>query len=139
MGNKYRIVVDTNILFSEIRSANSKLRTVLLNDDFVLLAPNFIFIEIFKHKNKIFKNSKGSEDETYEFLNIILQRIHFINNSYVSKENRKKAFELCRDVDEKDTPFIAISLEYDAKLWTGDERLKKGLVKKGFDKFFNQE
>ena len=79
MENKYRIIVDTNIFFSAIRSTNSKLRTVFLNDDFLLLAPNFLFVEIFKHKDKIFKNSKGSEDETYEFLNIILQRIHFIN------------------------------------------------------------
>jgi predicted nucleic acid-binding protein len=47
-----------------------------------------------------------------------------------------KAFRLCRDVDEKDTPYVAPALELDAKFWTNDNKLKIGLKKKGFDEFY---
>ena len=43
---------------------------------------------------------------------------------------------LCRDVDSKDAPFIALTLHLDGRLWTGDDRLKAGLRAKGFARFF---
>jgi predicted nucleic acid-binding protein len=38
--------------------------------------------------------------------------------------------------DEKDTPFVALTLEIEGVLWTKDEKLKVGLRKKGFNHFF---
>jgi len=32
--------------------------------------------------------------------------------------------------------FVALALEYDAYLWTSDEKLKTGLKNKDFNKFF---
>jgi predicted nucleic acid-binding protein len=40
---------------------------------------------------------------------------------------------LTKDIDEDDTPFIALGIELNAKLWTGDKVLSKGLAKKGVD------
>jgi predicted nucleic acid-binding protein len=34
----------------------------------------------------------------------------------------------------KDMYFVALTIEMDGILWTGDVKLKKGLTKKGFDK-----
>ncbi|MCK9452072.1 MAG: PIN domain-containing protein [Bacteroidales bacterium] len=45
----------------------------------------------------------------------------------------EKAMELTKDVDEFDAPFIALALEMESPLWTGDKKLVKGLSKKGID------
>ena len=47
-----------------------------------------------------------------------------------------EARRLCRDVDLKDTPFVALALYLDGRLWTGDDVLKTSLKAKGFDRFF---
>ncbi|WP_413176102.1 PIN domain-containing protein [Anabaena azotica] len=39
-------------------------------------------------------------------------------------------------MDESDTPHVALTLELEGLLWTGDKKLKEGLIRKGFDKFF---
>jgi predicted nucleic acid-binding protein len=35
-------------------------------------------------------------------------------------------------VDQFDIPYLALSLEFDCMLWTGDRRVFKGLRKRGF-------
>jgi predicted nucleic acid-binding protein len=50
----------------------------------------------------------------------------------------EKAYDLCKDVDIKDTPFIALSIELKRPLWTGDKKLKEGLRSKGFDEFYQE-
>ena len=47
-----------------------------------------------------------------------------------------QARRLCEGVDLKDTPFVALALHLDARLWTDDEELKVGLRARGFDQFF---
>ncbi len=42
-------------------------------------------------------------------------------------------------IDEKDIPFLALSIEFQAPLWTGDKTLKRGLLAKGYTHFFNPE
>ena len=61
------VIVDTNILFAAMRSANSRLRVILDRPDLKFYTPNFLVVEIFKHKEKILKKSKASEDEVYEY------------------------------------------------------------------------
>ena len=131
------VIVDTNILFAALRSKNSKLRETLVGIEHIFYTPNFLVVEIFKHKERIIKKAKTSEEEIYEFLNKVLQHIHFINEELITEENANIAYELCKDVDEKDTPFVALTLELSGKLWTQDKQLRKGLKAKGFDNFFD--
>ena len=106
-----KIVIDSNILFSALRGTNSRTRSKMLNSDDKYYTPNFLIVEIFKHKERILKKSKATEEETYVFLSQILNRINFINEENISTANFISAYRLCKDVDEKDTPFIALSLE----------------------------
>jgi len=130
-----KIVVDSNIIFSSLLTKNSKLRDTLLKKNHHFYSPNYFFNEIFKYKEKILRFSKLDEVELYEYLSKILENIKFIRREVISKENRLMAFDLCKDIDEKDAPFIALAIEIDAYVWTGDKKLKKGLKEKGFSKF----
>jgi predicted nucleic acid-binding protein len=132
-----KIVLDTNLLFSALRSRNTTFREKLFSDEYTFYSSKYIIVEIFKHKERIFKNAKiADEGEVYEYLNEILQRIHFVNEDFVSLTNYTIAYKLCKDVDEFDTPFVALSLQLNAQLWSKDEKLKTGLRNKGFDNFF---
>ena len=134
---KTRIVVDTNIVFKALRSPYSKFRDVLDKSELEFYSPNFLIAEIFKHKERIVKASKAEADEVYELLEKTLQRLNFVNEEFISLGNLIHAYKLCLSVDEKDTVFVALSLELDAALWTKDEELITGLSAKGFTNFFD--
>jgi len=132
------VVPDSNIIFRALRSPNSTARAVLLREDCQFLTPNFLFAEIFKYKEKILLRSQASEQEVYEYLLLLLRKIRFIPEDWVSLGSRIEAHRLCHDIDEKDTPFLALALEMEAQFWTVDEILKSGLMKKGYRNFFEE-
>ena len=133
-----KVVIDTNILFSSLRAKNSRLRQILEREDCRFYTPNFLMVEIFKHKERILQKSKATEDEVYEILYKTLHKINFVNEETISLGNFIEAYRLCGDIDENDTPFVALALEIEGELWTNDEILKRGLIKKGFDYFFSE-
>ncbi len=130
------IVVDTNILFSALLSSNSRFRELLLQSDERFFLCEFVLVEIFKRKEKIVRASQLTEDEIAEVYHLLLKRIELYKEDSIAPENRNSAYALCRDVDESDTPHIALTLELNGLLWTGDKKLKEGLKQKGFDRFF---
>lgn len=137
--NRKIVVVDTNIIFKALRLKNSFIREILNQELYRFYAPKFLLVEIFKHKEKILKNNKQLEDEFYEYLNILLNRITFVNEDIVSIGNYLEAYRLCKDIDEKDVPFIALAIQLDCELWTYDEPIKTGLSNKGFQRFFTTQ
>ncbi|MCB0546326.1 MAG: PIN domain-containing protein [Phaeodactylibacter sp.] len=132
------VVVDTNIIFSALIKSESKIREILGHSEINFCAPNYLIAEIFKHRNRIVELSEGSEEEVTELLAKLLARVKFINEDMIPTSVFIGAYQLCKDVDEKDTPFVALCLELDCELWTGDEKLKNGLRMKGFDRFFQK-
>lgn len=72
------IVVDTNIIFSALLSSNSKFLPSLLDKDSKLIAPSFLFVELFKHKEKISKYSNLTPDELLELLHTVVAAINFV-------------------------------------------------------------
>ncbi len=85
-----KVVVDTNIIFSILLSHSSKLRDMLWNRKYTFYSSNFVFVEIFKHKEKIMKFTKVPEATVYEYLHEILKRINFVNIEIISDKNLKK-------------------------------------------------
>lgn len=130
------IVIDTNMVFSLLLGKNTRMRDLFFDPKHTFHAPNYIIGEIFEKKEKILRYSALSEPEVYELLYRILGRIEFVNEQYVSLERKAQAFALCKDIDEDDTPFIALALELNALFWTGDRRLKESLKERGFALFF---
>lgn len=132
----YPIILDSNIVFSAIHSKNSLTRDKLFTLTNPLYSCNFLFVEIFKHKERIFEKSNASDDEIYDYLEKIIQKIHFFNEELIGTENYFKAYHLVKDIDIKDIAFVALNIELSGKLWTRDIVLKDGLKKKGYTEFF---
>ena len=131
-----KIVVDTNIIFSSLLRQHERRRMLFCEQAFQFYSPNYVFLELFKHKEKLMRCTKASEAEVYELLTHILEHIHFAHPDVISPIHRETAYRLCEDIDEFDTPFVALTLECDGLLWTGDKKLRDGLQAKGFKKFF---
>lgn len=133
------VVPDSNIIFSSLRSQRSKLLYFFENErELNFYTPNFLVFEIFKHRERIRLKSKLTEEEFLEVLNAIVQKLRFYNEDMISTGNLIHAWRLVHDIDPKDHLFVALTLELEAKLWTRDEVLRAGLLKKGFVDFFDE-
>jgi len=131
------VVVDTNILFSILLSREGRLRDILFNTkDARFYCCRFSIVELFKHKDKLLTISKLDEPELLEALNVILARLSFYDELSLSRASMGQALALCAGVDEKDSPFVALTIELNALLRTGDKELRRGLKAKGFQQFF---
>ncbi len=132
------VVIDTNLVFSALIPKASQIREILFESNMDFYSPNILISEIYKHKDKLLNCSKLTESEFYLYFNGIIERIKFIPTDFISLESRQLAYNLCFDVDIKDTPFVALSIYPAIPLWTGDKKLKEGLKIKGFHDFYNQ-
>lgn len=135
--NKTALVIDTNIVFKVLRLQHSAIRHTLNDSQYHFYAPKFLIVELFKHKEKLLKNNTQLEDEFYEYLNLLVQCISFVNEDTIAIGSYLEAYRLCRDVDEKDVPFVALTIELDCKIWTRDQPIIDGLTAKGFTSFFD--
>lgn len=137
MSGRPPVVVDTNIIFSALSSSQSRFADALLRADEQFYASELAMVELFKHKEKIVRLSRLSEDEIIRLYYLLLRKINLYKEDLISPESRRAAYVLCCDIDETDTPHLALTLELDGLLWTGDSALKKRLKQKGFDRFYS--
>ena len=134
------VIVDTNILFSVLLGKSKKFRDIILTEKNVTFySCKFVIVELFKQKKRIEKYSSLEEDEILELLYGFLKRINFFDEDSVTDKSRQRAHDLCNNIDEKDTPHVAITIELDGLLWTRDKKLREGLQAKGFASFFDIE
>lgn len=112
-------IVDSNIIFSAIISGQEKYIDIFKNHN--LYIPDIVLLELSKYEERIIKKTKLEENIFKNFIRKLFEDITVIPRFAITKENYQKAFELCKEFDEKDTPFIALALEYNYPLWTNDK------------------
>ncbi len=88
---KIGFVIDTNILISALIPKKTKLRDIVLSGDFRIYAPEYLLKEE------------------------LLSKIFFAPEKYYLSRI-EEAYTICQEFDEKDTPFIALSLMLDARI-----------------------
>ena len=131
------IILDTNKLFSCLIGRNSAIReTIFSAQDSKFYTCKFCIVELFKHKEKLCRCSSLADEELLEVFYKLLKSIHIFDEDLISPENWQTAMALCEDVDEKDSVFIALTLQLKGQLWTGDLKLINGLKNKGFTHFY---
>ena len=129
-----KIIVDTNIVFSAILNSNSRIGKILLNskEHFQFFSCNYLRIEIQRHRNKLLKLTKLSEDKLSELQELITQHITFIDERLIPQDLLLKTETQLKAIDPDDTVFVALTKHLEGKLWTGDLQLYNGLKAKRF-------
>jgi predicted nucleic acid-binding protein len=131
------VVVDANLAFKALAAGRGDLRDRIgPSGALVFHAPRFLFVELFKHKERLAAAARVDEPEILEALHTLVSRLEFVNETNIPLGTWMEAYRLCREIDEKDTPYVALTLHLDGRLWTDDGALKAGLRARGFDRFF---
>ncbi|GIV76382.1 MAG: hypothetical protein KatS3mg050_0776 [Litorilinea sp.] len=131
-----RVVVDTNILFSALLSPQSRFASIILTQEADFYICESVIIELFEHKERLITISRLPPSELLAALHILLRHLHLYQERNIGKENLQRGYELCRAIDVDDALHVALTLELDGLLWTGDKKLREGLQVQGFNRFF---
>ena len=128
-----RVVVDTNIVFSALMSADNTMGEILLNagDSLQFFAPELLLEELDRYSAKLQKASRLSAHQLSESRQRVLASVTMVSEYLISEGSWRSAYALTKGVDENDTPFVALALELEARLWTGDRKLGSGLASHG--------
>jgi len=132
MNVKNEFVIDANIIFSSLLSGKGLYRKIFETNKFYTC--DFVLQELQTYQATILEKTKLSKSELQEFTIFIFSHIVVVPQFYITQINKNNAFELCKDIDEKDTVYVALSLELDLTLLTRDKPLYNGLKNKGFEK-----
>jgi predicted nucleic acid-binding protein len=135
------LIIDTSIVFSTLLNPNSIIGELFLNynDSFTFFAPELLLLEIEKYAEKIEKYSKLNKNQLFTCRTILLQKIKFVSDELISENSWLEAYQLCKDIDENDTPFVALAIEMKCKLWSGDKKLTDGLLSKKSNVIFTTQ
>ncbi len=128
MNQKY--VIDANVLFSAFISGKELYH--LLCSEHTIYLPDYAFTEIEKYKQRILKKTTLNEQQFQEFVLRLLNKVTVIPNLLLSQASLKQAYQLCREIDEKDTVYVAVAIELGITLITNDKILYDGLQERHF-------
>lgn len=133
-----KLIIDTNIVFSSLLNPNSSIGDILFNyrDSIQFYAPELLIEEINRYSDKIERYSKLNPTQLTICKSLLLNVIQFVSEELISEDSWTAAYQLTKDIDENDTPFVALAIEIQAKLWSGDKKLTTGLISKQSDLIF---
>ena len=126
-----RVVVDSNIIFSALISGKEVYLDLFKQNDVYI--PDIVFSELNRYELRLIQKTKLRQSKFKNFIRMLFEEVIVIPKFAISEENWQKAYKICKDIDEKDTPFVALSLELQIPLWTNDKKLLSGVRLKGFD------
>jgi predicted nucleic acid-binding protein len=133
------IVVDTNILLSILLKPTGITSALFykLSKIKKLYIPTFALDELQKHHQKIVKYSPLTEDEIFEFKKYFTTALILIREEDILNTTASKAYQLSKNIDINGTIFIATALHVNGILWSGDKKLKLGLLFQGENLVYN--
>ena len=120
------LVVDINVVLSSLLSKGNSFDGFAINsilNKFEFAAPEFLLIELEKHKEEIFNRSRLTREIFDSTLEFVLGQINFIPKEEFS-EYMPKAEKLS-STHLKDVQYVALSLKLNCSIFSGDKSLKK--------------
>lgn len=121
-----KLIIDTNVLISSVLK-DSTTRELLLNESIEFYLPEIVLSEVNKYLPYIVQKSRLSEEKIKKLLNIILENLHLVPiDEYEGKMD--EGLKIMKDIDEKDTQFIALALALAINndgIWSNDKHLSK--------------
>ena len=122
-----RYVIDANVLFSAFISGRDLYR--LLFSEHTIYLPDFALMELDKYKVRIIQKTQLDEQEFQDFVLTLFSHVIIVPRMVLSQGSIKRAHQLCAGIDEKDTMYVAVTLELHVTLVTNDKTLYRGLKK----------
>ena len=119
-----RLVIDTNVFMAGLLK-DSIVRKVLSSENIQFFIPEHALDELEKHKNTLIKKVNINVAEFDEMVSLLLENIEIVPESKI-KAKFKEAKDVMKDIDIKDSPFIATVLSIECGgLLTFDEHFQK--------------
>lgn len=125
-------VIDANILMSMLISGKASYRPLLTYYNFIL--PDFVLVELEKHKEVLKSKTKMQQDEFLQWSYFVFSQLTILPNYTLSKESLEKSEKLLDKIDLKDVTYVALAMQLDLTLLTRDKPLYEGLRKQKFKK-----
>lgn len=132
METSRKFIIDSNILFSAFISGK-EIYSLLFSEHRIYL-PDFAFLELEKYKKRILRKTRLTENQFKEFILGLLKQVTVIPNLLLSESSLAEAYQICREIDEKDTVYVAAAMQLDLTLVTSDKRLHNGLKRHQFSR-----
>lgn len=129
------VIVDTNILISACLNEESDIFKILndLSEIIDFIIPDYALDEIEKHKLSICESTRRDVNVFDQLLTQCCKNATIIPVSAIPTSTFELAANLTQKTDLNDAPFVAVSLAYNALIWTGDIKLNRGLKRIGFN------
>ena len=119
-----RLVIDTNVFMAGLLK-DSIVRKVLSSENIQFFIPEHALDELEKHKNTLIKKANINAAEFDEMVSLLLENIEVVPESKI-KAKFKEAEDVMKDIDIKDSPFMAAVLSIECGgLLTFDEHFQK--------------
>ena len=119
-----RFVVDTNIIFSALIK-DSITRKILLSIKFEFFTPEYVFIEIQNHSEKIMERCDMDQDDFKMMIDTLMTDIMVVSTDDF-REFIQKAYDIMKDIDEDDTSFLALAMMLEGEgIWSNDPHFEK--------------
>jgi predicted nucleic acid-binding protein len=113
--------IDSNILFSALISRKEKYLQIFSSAKFY--TPDFALIEIDKYAKVILKKTKTDPSRLEQFTLLMFSLLTIVPKLVISAESIQEAFDICREVDEKDTMYVALAIQLNIAFITRDKAL----------------
>jgi len=120
---KEPVVVDTSILLSALIT-DSKTRSLVVNLDHQLVAPEPIYNEIEDYRDLIREKSGLNREELDSLLKTLFKYIQVIPTEDL-KEHLEKADKELGEIDKDDVIFLAAALSINGSIWSDDKHLQQ--------------
>lgn len=119
-----RLVVDTNVIMAGL-IADSTVRRILSSENVVFYLPEYALDELNKHKKELISKSGIRENDFEALLILLLENIEIVPGPEV-KKHMGEAEKIMKEIDIKDTSFVACALAIKADgIWSFDDDFKK--------------
>jgi predicted nucleic acid-binding protein len=120
------LVVDASVIISCLLKKGATFDAFLFNSilkKFQLVAPEFLWIEIRKHRAELLKETKLPDDEFDEVMEFLMEEITVVSSSQFL-EFLPEAKKILSE-HPKDVPYLALALKLNCPIFSGDKVLKQ--------------
>lgn len=118
-----KLIVDSNILFAAIIKEPT-VRKIIMHKPYEFLTVKFSEEEISKYKEEILGKSKLSNDEFDAIFDKLKQKLKMLDDQIIILKF-EEAYEIMKNIDPKDSIFLAAALATNSDIWSDDQHFQK--------------